>query len=75
MNIIESIIASAHVMLIGSFIPIPGASGGLEYAFNQFYGVFISGSTLTLVMLMWRSLTYYLGVIVGALLLNIRKKR
>lgn len=74
-NIIESIIASAHVMLIGSFIPIPGASGGLEYAFTEFYGVFISGSTLTLVMLMWRSLTYYLGVIVGALLLNIRKKR
>ena len=75
MNIIESIIASAHVMLIGSFIPIPGASGGLEYAFTEFYGVFINGSTLTLVMLMWRSLTYYLGVIVGALLLNIRKKR
>lgn len=75
MNIIESIIASAHVMLIGSFIPIPGASGGLEYAFTQFYGVFIENSTLTLVMLLWRTLTYYLGVIIGAVLLNIRKKR
>lgn len=75
MNILESIIASAHVMLIGSFIPIPGASGGLEYAFSQFYGVFITGTTLTLVMLLWRTLTYYLGVIIGAILLNIRKKR
>ena len=75
MNIIESIIASAHVMLIGSFIRIPGASGGLEYAFTQFYGVFIENSTLTLVMLLWRTLTYYLGVIIGAVLLNIRKKR
>lgn len=75
MNILESIIASAHVMLIGSFIPIPGASGGLEYAFSQFYGVFISGTALTLVMLLWRALTYYLGVIIGAILLNIRKKR
>ena len=75
MNILESIIASAHVMLIGSFIPIPGASGGLEYAFQEFYGVFISGATLTLTMLLWRSLTYYLGVIIGAVLLNIRKKR
>ena len=74
-NVFESIIASAHVMLIGSFIPIPGASGGLEYAFTQFYGVFISDSTLTLVMLLWRTLTYYLGVIIGAILLNIRKKR
>ena len=75
MNIIESIIASAHVMLIGSFVPIPGGSGGLEYAFTQFYGGFITDATLTLVMLLWRSLTYYLGVIVGSILLNIRKKR
>lgn len=75
MNVLESIIASAHVMLIGTFIPIPGATGGLEYAFTQFYGVFITGSTLTLVMLLWRSLTYYLGVIIGAILLNFRKVR
>ena len=73
-NVFESIIASAHVMLIGSFIPIPGASGGLEYAFTQFYGVFIKNASLTLVMLLWRTLTYYLGVIIGAVLLNIRKK-
>ena len=75
MNVLESIVASAHVMLIGTFIPIPGASGGLEYAFTQFYGVFITGTTLTLVMLLWRTLTYYIGVIIGAVLLNIRKKR
>ena len=75
LNIYTTIISSAHVMLIGSFIPIPGASGGIEYAFTQFYGVFISDSTLTLVMLLWRTITYYLGVIIGAVLLNIRKKR
>ena len=75
MNVLESIISSAHVMLIGTFIPIPGATGGLEYAFTQFYGVFITGTTLTLVMLLWRSLTYYLGVIIGGILLNFRKKR
>lgn len=71
----NSIVASAHVMLIGAFIPIPGATGGLEYAFTQFYGVFITGTQLTLVMLLWRFLTYYLGVIIGGILLNIRKKR
>lgn len=75
MNIVKTIVSSAHVMLIGSFIPIPGASGGLEYAFTQFYGVFIKDSVLILVMLLWRSLTYYMGVIIGGLLLNIRKKR
>jgi uncharacterized protein (TIRG00374 family) len=70
----ESVIASAHVMLIGAFIPVPGATGGLEYAFTQFYGVFIIGAELTLVMLLWRFFTYYLGVIIGGILLNIRKK-
>lgn len=74
-NIFYGIIASAYVMLIGSFVPIPGATGGLEYAFTQFFGVFIIDPTLTLIMLLWRSTTYYLGVIVGAVLLNIRKKR
>lgn len=74
-NIYYSIIASAYVMLIGSFVPIPGATGGLEYAFTQFFGVFIVNPTLTLIMLLWRTTTYYLGVIVGAVLLNIRKKR
>ena len=74
-NVFYSIIASSYVMLIGSFVPIPGAAGGLEYAFTQFYGVFIGGSILTLIMLLWRSVTYYLGVIIGAVLLNLRKKR
>lgn len=74
-NIFESIISSAYVMLIGSFIPIPGATGGIEYAFTQFYGVFIKDAHLTLVMIMWRFITYYLGMIIGGILLNIRKKR
>ena len=74
-NVYYSIVASAYVMLIGSFVPIPGATGGLEYAFTQFFGVFIIEPTLTTVMLLWRMVTYYLGVIVGAVLLNIRKKR
>lgn len=74
-NVYYAIITSTYVMLIGSFIPIPGASGGLEYAFTKFYGTFITGSTLTLIMLLWRTLTYYLGIIIGGILLNIRKKR
>ena len=38
---INAIIASAYVMLIGSFVPIPGGTGGLEYGFVAFYGNFI----------------------------------
>ena len=71
---IKSIIASAYVFLMGSFIPLPGGTGGLEYGFVAFFGNFLSGSKLTALMLLWRFVTYYFIMIVGAISLNIRKK-
>ena len=68
-----AIMTSAYVMLIGSFVPIPGGSGGLEYGFVSFYGTFITGSTLMAIMLLWRFVTYYFGMIVGAIALNMKK--
>ena len=70
-----AIIASAYVMLIGSFVPIPGGTGGLEYGFIQFYGNFLSGSTLNAAMLIWRFVTYYFGIIVGACALYMKGKK
>ena len=61
-------------MLIGSFVPIPGGSGGLEYGFVKFFGVFIAGAKLSSIMLVWRILTYYLGMIVGAIFLNVKEE-
>ena len=72
-NVYETIVTSAYVMLIGSFVPIPGGSGGLEYGFVAFYGTFISGSLLSAVMLVWRFITYYFGMIIGAIAFYIKK--
>lgn len=69
----ESIVTCAYTMIIGSFVPIPGATGGLEYGFMQFFGNFITGSKLSAMMLVWRFITYYFGMIVGAIALNIKK--
>lgn len=74
LNIIVVIVASAYVMLIGSFVPIPGGTGGLEYGFVAFFGNFIVGSKLNAIMLVWRFITYYLGMIVGLIVLDLRKK-
>jgi len=73
-NIITVIVSSAYVMLIGSFVPIPGGTGGLEYGFIAFFGNFIIGSKLKAIMLIWRFITYYLGMIVGLIVLDLRKK-
>ena len=68
-----SIVTCAYIMIIGSFVPIPGATGGLEFGFVQFYGNFITGSKLSAMMLVWRFITYYFAMIVGAVALNIKK--
>ena len=68
-----AVIASAYVMIIGSFVPIPGGSGGLEFGFITFYSNFITGSKLSALMLVWRFITYYFSMILGAVALNIKK--
>ena len=72
-NLGLAIITSAYIMLIGSFVPIPGGTGGLEYGFIKFYGFFIGGSTLQAVMLIWRFITYYFGLVVGGIAFNFKK--
>ena len=67
------IVTSAYIMIIGSFVPIPGGTGGLEYGFVQFYGNFITGGKLSALMLVWRFITYYFGMIVGAIALNFKR--
>ena len=67
------VVTSAYIMIIGSFVPIPGGTGGLEYGFMQFYGNFIKGSVLSAAMLVWRFVTYYFGIILGAIALYIKR--
>lgn len=66
------ILTMSYVMLIGSFVPIPGGTGGLEYGFVAFFGNFIKGAKLNAIMLLWRFITYYFAMILGAIVLNIK---
>ncbi len=66
------ILTMSYVMLIGSFVPIPGGTGGLEYSFVAFFGNFIQGAELNAIMLLWRFITYYFAMILGAIVLNIK---
>jgi uncharacterized protein (TIRG00374 family) len=70
----ECLIASAYSMLIGAFVPIPGSTGGLEYAFLQFFGNFVKdGALLSALMILWRAITYYFAMLVGAIALYVKK--
>ena len=75
MPLVSVSVASSYVAIIGSFVPVPGASGGIEFGFLQFFGNFVGGSLLSAGLLIWRTITYYLTMIVGALVLNLRREK
>ena len=72
-NILNAMVASALVLLIGNFVPIPGGSGGIEFGFLKFFGQFLLGPILAASLIMWRFITYYFGIIVGGIALSFFK--
>lgn len=74
-DILKVVTAIAYVMIIGSFVPIPGGTGGIEYSFIFFFQYLISGSILHAAMLVWRLISYYLGMIFGAIALSLYRKK
>ncbi len=75
LDFIKVIVTTAYVMTIGSFVPIPGGTGGIEYGFIFFFGYLVRGSVVNAIMLIWRFVSYYLGMIFGAIALSISRKR
>lgn len=73
-SVTDSLIGTSFVMLIGNFIPIPGATGGIEYGFMQFFGNLVKGPILSGAMLLWRGVTYFFGIIIGAVTLLFKKE-
>ncbi len=65
-DIINVIAASAFVLMISSFVPLPGASGGAEGSFLLFFGLFFGeGEFISIAILLWRIITFYLPIGVG----------
>lgn len=75
LNIINTLVSSSYVMMIGSFVPIPGGSGGIEYGFLKFFSTFFTGGKLKAIMLLWRFTTYYLVIIVGGISFILYKRK
>lgn len=67
---LAAICSSAYVLIMGSFVPIPGASGGIEYGYLRFFGNFITGTLVKASLLIWRTISYYLPMVLGAVLFN-----
>lgn len=66
LKLLDSIVCSGYTFFVGSFVPIPGGTGGLEYGFLEFFRGFATPTILSACMLLWRFMTYYLPMIFGA---------
>lgn len=68
-------ILSALIFIAGCFIPIPGASGGMEYAYLEYFSPFLSNqAVLYSTLIIWRFITFYFPTFVGGLYFCFRKK-
>lgn len=50
---------------ISNIVPIPGASGAIEFSFLAVYANIFEHGLLVSVVLIWRALTYFLPIVVG----------
>lgn len=77
-NVNVLIVTSLNVLifLVISMFPIPGGSGGAEYSFEMLFRSYIhSSSKLAVAMILWRILTYYVGLILGVVALVSRPSK
>ncbi|MDO4369416.1 MAG: lysylphosphatidylglycerol synthase transmembrane domain-containing protein [bacterium] len=61
-------IANALIFIAGCCMPLPGASGGMEYAYFGYFTYFLTNeSTIFSSLIIWRLVTFYLPTIIGGI--------
>ena len=61
------------IYLINAFLPIPGASGGSEGVYLLLFR-FLGPVGVSSSMFLWRFMSYYMGLIIGALVFSFNKE-
>ena len=61
------------IYLINAFLPIPGASGGSEGVYLLLFS-FLGPVGVSSSMFLWRFMSYYMGLIIGALVFSLDKE-
>lgn len=71
---LTSVSFHAFIMMFSSVIPTPGGTGAAEYSFTLLFDSLTNTSDLLLGVLLWRMLTVYTPIILGALLMIMKSK-
>ncbi len=69
-NLFDGIFMSAYLQVIVAFVPLPGAVGFSEFFFSYLFASLFGGYSQTIApQLIWRGVTFYLMLILGAITL------
>lgn len=66
-SVINIVAATAFVLMVTSFVPMPGGSGGAEGGFYVIFGMFFIPNLIVPAILVWRIITYYLWMFIGGM--------
>ncbi len=72
-QIIDIICLSSFVAMVNAFLPMPGSSGGTEATFLLMFSTIFKSVDAKSIMILWRLVTYYQVLIIGALVFFIAK--
>jgi len=62
---VESLIVQLVIAVVMMIPLTPGASGIAEITFTSIYGLFVNSSILGILVILWRSILFYLNLILG----------
>ncbi len=61
--------AAALILMLASFVPIPGSSGSAEASFMLLFSMFFPTTIIAVAVVVWRLLTFYMPLCAGALVM------
>lgn len=64
----------SFVYMITAFVPIPGASGGSEGIYYMLFSPILGAVGTPTTLLIWRFVTYYLGLLIGGIIFATNKE-
>lgn len=63
---VNTVALASFVAMVNAFLPMPGSSGGTEATFVLMFSTIFSKVHATSIMLLWRLMTFYQVLVVGA---------
>jgi uncharacterized protein (TIRG00374 family) len=66
---------ASFVAMVNAFLPMPGSSGGTEATFILMYSTLFTKAEATSIMILWRFVTFYQVLVVGAVVFMIAKTK